>query len=51
MTLSQTMLEGMAINLVTGAMAEAMVEPMLALLEQQIRSMNPKLDKAQGQPG
>jgi AcrR family transcriptional regulator len=46
MTLSQTMLEGMAINLVTGAMAEAMVEPMLVLLEQQIRSMNPKLDKA-----
>lgn len=47
MTLSQTMLEGMAINVLTGAMAEAMVEPMLALLEDQIRAMNPNLSKNQ----
>ena len=46
MTLSQTMLEGMAINLMTGAMAEEMVEPMLTLLENQIRAMHPKLAKA-----
>jgi AcrR family transcriptional regulator len=47
MTLSQTMLEGMAINLATGAMDQAMVDPMLGVLEHQIRSMNPKLSKAQ----
>ncbi|HET8612820.1 MAG TPA: TetR/AcrR family transcriptional regulator [Sphingomonas sp.] len=47
MTLSQTMLEGMAINLLTGAMDEAMVEPMLSLLEDQIRAMNPHLKKGQ----
>lgn len=46
MTLSQTMLEGMAINLATGAMDQAMVDPMLAMLETQIRSLNPKLAKA-----
>lgn len=44
MTLSQTMLEGMAIQRFTGAMEEAMVEPMLSLLEDQIRSMNPALN-------
>ena len=41
MTLSQTMLEGMAVNLLTGAIDEHMVEPMLRLLEQQIRLMKP----------
>jgi AcrR family transcriptional regulator len=46
MTLSQTMTEGMAINLLTGAMDEAMVEPMLDLLEGQIRAMNPALSSA-----
>ena len=45
MTLSQTLLEGMAINLLTGAMDEAMVEPMLCLLEKQIREMNPAMHK------
>lgn len=54
MTLSQTVLEGMAINQLTGAMDEAMVEPMLALLESQIRAMRPKAAKrrkaAKGQP-
>lgn len=45
MALSQTMLEGMAINLLTGALDQAMVEPMLKLLEEQIRSMNPALKK------
>lgn len=43
MTLSQTMLEGMAINLLTGAMDENMVDPMLKLLEGELRSMNPAL--------
>lgn len=41
MTLSQTMIEGMAINLLTSAIDESMVEPMLRLLEQQIRLMKP----------
>lgn len=45
MALSQTMLEGMAINLLTGAMDQSMVEPMLLLLEEQIRAMNPLLRK------
>ena len=45
MTLSQTMTEGMAINLLTGAMDEAMIEPMLDLLEHQIRTMNPAIRK------
>lgn len=47
MALSQTMLEGMAIQTLTGAMDETMVEPMLLLLEGEIRSMNPVL---KGQP-
>lgn len=47
MTLSQTMLEGMAITLLTGAMDEGMVEPMLVLLEDQIKAMNPALPKEQ----
>jgi AcrR family transcriptional regulator len=41
MTLSQTMLEGMATNLLTGSMEPDMVEPMLELLEERIRAMNP----------
>lgn len=43
MTLSQTMLEGMAIQRLTGAMDDAMVDPMLMLLEEQVASMNPAL--------
>lgn len=43
MTLSQTMLEGMAIQRLTEAMDDAMVEPMLLLLEQQVAAMNPAL--------
>lgn len=43
MALSQTMLEGMAIQMQTGALDEAMVEPLLKLLEQQISDMNPAL--------
>jgi hypothetical protein len=39
------MTEGMAINLLIGAMDETMVEPMLDLLEDQIRLMNPTLSK------
>ncbi|WP_380875974.1 AcrR family transcriptional regulator [Sphingomonas sp. DBB INV C78] len=46
MTLSQVMLEGMAIHLLTGAMDEQMVEPMLVVLEEKIRAMNPALKKA-----
>jgi AcrR family transcriptional regulator len=47
MTLSQTLLEGMAINVATGAMDQARIDPMLAVLEGQIRAMNPKLTKDQ----
>jgi AcrR family transcriptional regulator len=47
MTLSQTLLEGMAIKLHTGDMDEKMVEPLLKLVEDQIRAMNPGLNKAQ----
>lgn len=43
MTLSQTMLEGMAIQRLTGAMDDAMVEPMLLLLEEKLAEMNPAL--------
>lgn len=43
MALSQTMLEGMAIQILTGAIDSAMVEPLLTQLEQQIRDMNPAL--------
>ena len=41
MTLSQTMMEGMAVSLLTGGMDEAMVEPLLASLEAQIKEMMP----------
>lgn len=48
MTLSQTMMEGMAVSLLTGGMDEAMVEPMLASLEGQIKAMMPApLNRAQ----
>ena len=50
MTLSQTMLEGMAIQRLTGATDEAMVEPMLKLLEEQVGSMNPALHPEIVQP-
>ncbi len=49
MTLSQTMLEGMAINLLTGAIEEDRIEPMLRLLEQQIRMMRAKGEKDEAQ--
>lgn len=41
MTLSQTILEGMAISLQTGGMDASAVEPMLRHLEQQIRDLAP----------
>lgn len=41
MALSQTMLEGMAIQQFTGALDGAMVEPLLELLENQIQAMTP----------
>jgi hypothetical protein len=47
MALSQTLLEGMAISLLTGAIEERMVEPMLRLLEQQIRAMKPEAARDQ----
>jgi AcrR family transcriptional regulator len=47
MTLSQTLLEGMAIKMLTGGMDEAMVEPLLKLVEDEIRSMNPNLKRVQ----
>lgn len=43
MTLSQTTLEGMAVGVLTGAFDAAMAPPMLALLEDQIRRLNPAL--------
>ncbi|MBB4632407.1 TetR/AcrR family transcriptional regulator [Sphingosinicella soli] len=46
MALSQNLLEGLAINVQTGATDPEMVEPMLELLENQIRAMNPALAKA-----
>jgi AcrR family transcriptional regulator len=49
MTLSQTMLEGMAIHLLTGAIEEDMIEPMLRLLEQQIRVMRAKGERTKDQ--
>lgn len=57
MTLSQTMLEGMVVSLLTGGMDEAMVEPLLTSLEQQIEAMMPRPSShsattpAAGQPG
>jgi AcrR family transcriptional regulator len=47
MTLSQTTLEGMAINLLTNAIDEEMVEPMLGYLEAQIRKLNPVMSGGQ----
>jgi AcrR family transcriptional regulator len=45
-TLSQTLLEGMAIKVLTSSMDETMIEPMLTLVENQIYSMNPNLVRA-----
>lgn len=42
MAISQIFLEGMAISLFTGGMDQAMVEPMLQLVEQQISLRKPK---------
>ena len=41
MTLSQTVTEGLAISLQTGAVEEEMVDPMLKLLEQRLKAMRP----------
>lgn len=43
MTFSQTLLEGMAIRVLNDAIDKKMVAPMLNLVENQIRSMNPAL--------
>jgi AcrR family transcriptional regulator len=45
MTFSQTFLEGMAIRVLNDTMDEKMVPPMLKLVENQIRSMNPAFAK------
>jgi GMP synthase PP-ATPase subunit len=37
----------MAIKMLTGGMDEAMVEPLLKLVEDEIRSMNPNLKRVQ----
>ena len=41
MALSQTLIEGMAMSIMTGALDEAMVPPLLKMLEEQIRAMRP----------
>ncbi|MFB0872186.1 MULTISPECIES: TetR/AcrR family transcriptional regulator [unclassified Sphingobium] len=41
MAVSQATMEGMAINLMTGAMDEALVEPVLASLEAQLHALRP----------
>lgn len=53
MTLSQTMLEGMVVSLLTGGMDEAMVEPLLTSLEDRIKALMPRASAASpaGQPG
>ncbi len=43
MTLSQTLLEGMAIKVHTGSMDHKMIEPMLRLVERELYVMNPDL--------
>jgi AcrR family transcriptional regulator len=43
MTLSQTLLEGMAIKVHTGSMDSKMIEPMLRLVERELYVMNPDL--------
>lgn len=42
MALSQTLIEGMATGLMTGALDEAMVPALLKMLEDQVRAMRPK---------
>ncbi|WP_159981468.1 MULTISPECIES: TetR/AcrR family transcriptional regulator [unclassified Novosphingobium] len=41
MALSQTLMEGMAMSLLTGALDEAMVPALLAMLEEKIRALRP----------
>lgn len=43
MAFSQTMLEGMAIQVLTGAIDTDMIEPLLKLVEDKIQNMNPAL--------
>jgi len=45
MTLSQTLLEGMAIKVHTGSMDSKMIRPMLRLVERELYAMNPILKK------
>ncbi|KHK93181.1 TetR/AcrR family transcriptional regulator [Novosphingobium malaysiense] len=42
MALSQTLMEGMAMSLMTGALEEEMVPPLLKMLEEKVRDMRPK---------
>lgn len=42
MALSQTLMEGMSMSLMTGALDEAMVPPLLKMLEDKIRAMRPE---------
>jgi AcrR family transcriptional regulator len=51
MTLSQTLLEGMAIKVRTRAMDEAMIEPMLKLLERELYALNPTLKRPRTRGG
>jgi AcrR family transcriptional regulator len=45
MTFSQTLLEGMAVRVLNDAIDKKMIAPMLNLVENQIRSMNPALSR------
>jgi len=51
MALSQTMLEGMAVNLLTGSLDDTMVEPLLVALEEKIRALLPKAEAVRDQAG
>lgn len=51
MTFSQTFLEGMAIRVLNDTMDQNMVTPMLKLVENQIRSMNPTFAKGPPEAG
>ncbi len=46
MALSQTLMEGMAMSLLTGALEEEMVPPLLKMLEDKIREMRPNAVEA-----
>jgi hypothetical protein len=50
MTFSQTFLEGMAIRVLNDTMDKKMVAPMLKLVENQIRSMNPAFAEVSSKP-